>query len=144
MFGTTLLNTLWVGLLAGILATLVRIGFQQLFKLEGDKRSEALTIGGGVFVDISQMMMLVLSILLSIVFLVWANVDTGITAGSGTLWGFLVWVMIEQIYRGIFEKRGFFWQNPWQQTLVSFISYLFWGWAIYLVAIGFPISGVYF
>lgn len=144
MFGTTLLNTLWIGVLAGILSALVRIGFQQLFKREGGKKTEALAIGGGIFVDFSQTILLLVSIVLSIIFIVWANYDSGITAGSGTLFGFFVWIGSEQIYRGIFEKQGFFWQTSWQQTLVSIVSYLFWGWAIYLVAIGFPISGVYF
>lgn len=51
MLATILLNALWVGLLGGILASLVRIGWQQVFKSEKTTKVEALSIGGGIFVD---------------------------------------------------------------------------------------------
>ncbi|MFC4761454.1 DUF1440 domain-containing protein [Fructobacillus durionis] len=144
MFATILLNALWVGLLGGILASLVRIGWQQVFKSEQTTKVEALSLGGGIFVDFGKGIEILISIFLSIFFVVWANYDSSITQGSGTLWGLLVWAVVEQGVKGLLRQRPFFWHLPWQSTIVEIIGYLFWGWAIYLVAIGFPISGVYF
>ncbi|MBS9335467.1 hypothetical protein LQZ24_04255 [Fructobacillus sp. M1-13] len=144
MLATIIFNALWVGFLGGILASLVRIGFQQLFRTEEAKKTEALSIGGGVFLDFSQAAFVIGSIILSIVFIIWANYDATITQGSGMVWGFIVWVGIEQVYQVAKKKHPFFWHLPWQKTAVEIVGFLLWGWTMYLVAIGLPISGVYF
>ncbi|MCK8617890.1 DUF1440 domain-containing protein [Fructobacillus sp. M158] len=144
MLGTIIFNALWVGFLGGILASLVRIGWEQLFRTEEDKKTEALSIGGGVFIDFSRGIFVLASIVLSIVFIIWANYDSSITQGSGTLFGLIVWIIIDQIYRVLKKEKQFFWHLPWQQTVAEIVGFLLWGWAIYLVAIGLPISGVYF
>ncbi|MBS9336714.1 DUF1440 domain-containing protein [Fructobacillus papyrifericola] len=144
MLATIIFNALWVGFLGGVLASLVRAGWQQLFRTEEATKTEALSIGGGVFIDFSRGLFLLMSIVLIIVFIIWANYDSSITQGSGTLFGLIVWIVIDQNYKVVTKQKPFFWHLPWQQTVVEIIGFLLWGWTMYLVAIGLPISGVYF
>lgn len=144
MFITIIFNAVWVGVLAGILGFLVQSGWKNVVKSEEDKKTEALSIGAGIFIDLGKMRLFLLSILMGIIFVIWANYDSATTDGSGTVFGFIVWLATEGIYEPVFKKKDWFFHKPWQQVVSHILAFILWGWTIYLVAIGLPISGVYF
>ncbi|GAP03232.1 hypothetical protein FPFC_050490 [Fructobacillus pseudoficulneus] len=160
-----IVNALWVGALAGILGELVRLGWSQTMPIHSQglnqqspakrlleqlgltkaERSSAVKVPGGQRIEYLPLALhYIYAILLAVFFVVWANVDGRVTEGLGTLYGFGCWAVFDVILLPLLKTVPMVWRRPWPELLVELIGYLLFGWTLYLVAIGLPISGVYF
>lgn len=157
-------NAAWVGALAGLFGGMVRFGwtktlpprnqlatqngpittFLQQLGLTKKESQKSLTVAFDQNVPVVALSVYyVYSMLMAIFFVLVANFDGRLTYGLGTMFGFVLWVVIDIVFLPVMKTIPFFWHRSVYELTVEMAGYLIFGWAVYLVALGLPVSGVY-
>ncbi|CAK1239781.1 DUF1440 domain-containing protein [Fructobacillus cardui] len=160
----TIFNAAWVGALAGLFGGMVRFGwtktlpprsqmatqngpieiFLQELGLTKKEAQKSLIVAGNQRIPvISLSVYYVYSMLVAIFFVLAANFDGRLTYGLGTMFGFVLWIVVDILFLPAFKTIPFFWHRSVYELAVEMVGYLIFGWAVYLVALGLPISGIY-
>lgn len=165
MLSNIIINSLWVGFVAGMVSGMVKIGWEAIFPPRNQARNatnppqkllEQLGVPSQVthatvrIADdqdvpyVSLLMHFGFSIAFSILFVLVANFYAPITYGQGTVFGIVIWIAFHWVILPLCKTIPAPWKQPWYENLSEFLGHMVWGWVIYIVAIGLPVSGVYF
>ncbi|GAO99455.1 DUF1440 domain-containing protein [Fructobacillus ficulneus] len=158
-------NSIWVGVLAGILGGAARLGwsatlpvhslqvheqspianFLAIFGFSKRTINRRLSLAGGQGMPLLQSLTYyVYSIIVAVIFVFGANADGNLTHGLGTMYGLIIWIVVDLIFLPLFQVVPVFWRRSLPELAVEMSGYLFFGWAVYLVAVGLPVSVIYF
>ncbi|MDF7637572.1 DUF1440 domain-containing protein [Leuconostocaceae bacterium ESL0958] len=146
------INVVWVGFLAGLLAGLTKTGWSVTVGQSTTGVKERLLKELGVTVQpdrsdwqrfLPVLLHYLFSIFFALFFIFWANFDGQITRGQGSLYGLLVFLCFEWVLYPLLRIQRPFWRRPILEQGLSLAGYLLWAVTVYLVALGLPASGVF-
>ncbi|MDF7627620.1 DUF1440 domain-containing protein [Lactobacillaceae bacterium L1_55_11] len=165
MFGNVLLNSLWVGFLAGMISGMVKIGWEAMFPPRNKARNavnppQRLLQQMGVPASVTHatvteaenqevpyvalIMHFGFSVVFAILFVFLANFWGWVTYDQGSLYGIVIWIAFHWIILPALGTIPPAWKQPLYENLSEFFGHIVWAWTIYIVALALPVSGVYF
>ncbi|CAK8054868.1 DUF1440 domain-containing protein [Eupransor demetentiae] len=165
MLANIIFNSIWVGFVAGMISGMVKIGWEAIFPPRNQERNatnppqkllEQLGVPASVthatitvsddqkLPYVALIMHFGFSVAFSMLFVFLANYYADVTYGQGVVYGLVIWVAFHWIILPACKTIPAAWKQPWYENLSEFLGHAIWGWTIYIVAIGLPVSGVYF
>lgn len=165
MIANIIINSIWVGFIAGMISGMVKIGWEALFPPRNQARNATnppqklmeqmgipssvthatITVAEDQKVPyVSLLLHFGFSIFFSILFVLVANYYGIITYGQGTVYGIVIWIAFHWVILPAFKTVPPAWQQPYYENISEFLGHMVWAWTIYIVALGLPVSGVYF